>query len=94
MCYYFLSYKYAIILERLFVKKDIYKVGQTKCRYMAEINHTKKRGKIKNLKISENSHAQLKAYCEENGLKIFAFIEKLIHENCRTIREEKNIYGD
>lgn len=61
---------------------------------MADKNHTNKRGKIKNLKISEDSHAKLKVYCEENGLKIFAFIEKLINENCRIIIDEKNIYGE
>jgi len=61
---------------------------------MAEKNHTKLKGKIKNIKISEESHAKLKMYCAENGLKIFAFIEKLIHENCRTVINDKNIYGE
>ena len=61
---------------------------------MVEKNHTKTGGKIKNLKISEDSHAKLKSYCQDNGLKIFAFIEKLIHDNCRIVTEEKNIYGE
>ena len=37
--------------------------------------------KIKNLKISEESHDMLKNYCQKNGLKMFKFIEKLIEEN-------------
>jgi hypothetical protein len=61
---------------------------------MEEKNHTKKGGKIKNLKIGEDSHAKLKSYCTENGLKIFAFIEKLINDNCKITVEEKNIYGE
>ena len=61
---------------------------------MEEKKHTNSRGKIKNLKISDSSHAKLKLYCQENGLKIFAFVEKLIHDNCRVVVEEKNIYGE
>jgi hypothetical protein len=61
---------------------------------MAEKNHTNNRGKIKNLKINEDSHTKLKKYCHENGLKIFAFIEKLINDNCKTIIDDKNIYGE
>jgi hypothetical protein len=47
--------------------------------------------KIKNLKISEDSHKVLKKYCEKNGLKIHKFIEKMIFENCL---EKKDIYGE
>ena len=61
---------------------------------MGEKNHTNKRGKIKNLKIGEESHAKLKAYCNENGLKIYSFVEKLINDNCKVTVEEKNIYGE
>lgn len=61
---------------------------------MAEQKHTNKKGKIKNLKINESSHARLKTYCTENGLKIFAFVEKLINENCKVVVEERNIYDD
>ena len=66
----------------------------TKGRQMEEKKYIQNRGKIKNLKISEDSHAKLKVYCGENGLKIFAFIEKLIHDNCKTTSDDKNIYGD
>jgi len=50
-----------------------------------------KKSKIKNLKISTESHAILKTYCTKKGLKMFAFIEHLIRENCKPI---KDIYGE
>ena len=34
--------------------------------------------KIKNIKISPESHKTLKMYCEKHGLKIYKFLEKLI----------------
>jgi hypothetical protein len=45
----------------------------------------------KNLKITENTHKLLKVYCEKNGLKMFAFVEKLIREKCTP---ERDIYGE
>jgi len=39
--------------------------------------------RTKNLKITPTTHKLLKEYCDENGLKMFAFIEKLIKENCK-----------
>jgi hypothetical protein len=47
--------------------------------------------KIKNLKISIESHEVLKKHCDKNGLKIHKFIEKLIFENCQV---KKDIYGE
>jgi len=47
--------------------------------------------KIKNLKISEESHAILKKYCVKKGLKIHKFLENLIIENCQ---EKKDLYGE
>jgi hypothetical protein len=47
--------------------------------------------KIKNLKISEDSHLLLKKHCMKHGLKIHKFIEKLIEENCE---EKRDIYGE
>jgi DNA polymerase III delta subunit len=47
--------------------------------------------KIKNLKISESTHQVLKTYCEDNGLKIYKYLEKLILENCK---KKKDIYGE
>jgi hypothetical protein len=45
----------------------------------------------KNLKITSNTHQILKKYCEENGLKIFSFVEKLIKDNCLP---KKDLYGE
>jgi hypothetical protein len=45
----------------------------------------------KNLKITPQTHKLLKEYCEKNGLKMFAFVEKLIKERCII---KKDIYGD
>jgi hypothetical protein len=47
--------------------------------------------KIKNLKISIETHDVLKKYCEKRGLKIYRFLEKLIMEKCQP---KKDIYGD
>jgi hypothetical protein len=47
--------------------------------------------KIKNLKISVESHLLLKKYCDKKGYKIHKFIEKLIYDNCK---EVKDIYGE
>ena len=38
--------------------------------------------KIKNIKISVESHELLKKYCEKKGLKIYKFLENLIKKNC------------
>lgn len=47
--------------------------------------------KIKNLKISVESHTLLKKHCDKNGIKIHKFVEKLIYENCK---DKKDIYGE
>jgi hypothetical protein len=47
--------------------------------------------KIKNIKISQESHDILKKYCEINGLKIYKFLESLIIKNCS---KPKDIYGE
>lgn len=41
--------------------------------------------RIKNLKITPNTHKILKQYCEEHGLKMFAFVEKLIKDQCKNL---------
>jgi hypothetical protein len=52
----------------------------------------------KNIKITTKTHMLLKNYCEENGLKMFSFVEKLIRENCipstTVIRKNKDIYEE
>lgn len=45
----------------------------------------------KNIKITEKTHDLLKKYCQDNGLKMFQFVEKLIKENCVV---KKDLYGE
>jgi hypothetical protein len=47
--------------------------------------------RTKNLKITPKTHDILKKYCEVNGLKMFAFVEKLIRDKCV---DPKDIYGE
>jgi len=47
--------------------------------------------KIKNLKISEETHSILKKHCMKKGLKIHKFLENLIIENCS---EKTDLYGE
>jgi hypothetical protein len=47
--------------------------------------------KIKNLKISVESHEILKKYCDKKGIKIYKFLENLIMEKCK---DKKDIYGE
>jgi hypothetical protein len=47
--------------------------------------------KIKNLKISVESHQVLKTYCDKRGIKMYKFLENLILEKCS---EKKDIYGE
>jgi hypothetical protein len=51
----------------------------------------KNKVKIKNLKISLEVHDVLKKYCENNGLKMYRFLEKMIMEKCQP---KKDIYGE
>ena len=46
---------------------------------------------IKNIKISTESHLLLKKHCNKHGLKIHKFLEKLIFEKCKEI---KDVYGE
>jgi hypothetical protein len=51
----------------------------------------------KNLKITTKTHELLKKYCEENGLKMFAYIEVLIKRNCilkQNYNNEKDMYNE
>lgn len=47
--------------------------------------------KIKNLKISHETHEVLKKYCDKRGLKMYKFLESMILENCK---EKKDVYGE
>lgn len=48
----------------------------------------------KNIKITSITHELLKNYCEENGLKMFQFVETLIKKNCKNIRTENRNNND
>jgi hypothetical protein len=52
----------------------------------------------KNIKITSVTHELLKNYCEENGLTMFSFVEKLIRESCKekptVTKSKKDIYGE
>ena len=45
----------------------------------------------KNIKRTPKTHELLKKYCEQNGLKMFAFVEKIIREKCTP---KKDLYGE
>ena len=45
----------------------------------------------KNLKITPKTHELLKTYCDKNGLKMFAYVEKLIRDACTP---KKDLYGE
>jgi len=47
--------------------------------------------KIKNLKISAETHNILKTYCEKRGIKMYRFLEKLIIDKCKGTPD---IYGE
>ena len=47
--------------------------------------------RVKNIKITPSTHKLLKDYCKENGLKMFAFVEKLIKEKCK---KPTDLYGE
>lgn len=47
--------------------------------------------RTKNLKITPATHKLLKEYCKENGLKMFAFVEKIIKESCS---KPKDLYDE
>jgi hypothetical protein len=52
---------------------------------------SQKKPKIKNLKISVESHDILKRYCNKKGIKIYKFVEQLIIDRCK---EKLDIYGE
>ena len=45
----------------------------------------------KNLKITPITHKLLKDYCDNNGLKMFQYVEKLIKDACK---KPIDIYGE
>ena len=47
--------------------------------------------RTKNLKITPSTHKILKEYCQDNGLKMFAFVEKIIRDACK---KPTDLYGE
>ena len=47
--------------------------------------------KIKNLKISVESHDALKKYCDKRGIKMYRFLENLIFEKCKLVMDSTKI---
>ena len=47
--------------------------------------------KVKNIKISLESHKLLKKFCEKKGYKVYRFLEELIYKECD---EVKDLYGE
>ena len=47
--------------------------------------------KVKNIKISVESHSLLKKYCNKKGYKVYRFLEELIMKECA---EKKDLYGE
>ena len=43
----------------------------------------------KGIKISPESHSILKKYCDDNGLKMEWYLNKLIKENCKIEKDNK-----
>jgi len=83
-------YKYADFYESIcFILIIRYLVGHFSYFYHTYIKKPMKR--TKNLKITPKTHTILKKYCEDNGLKMFAFVEKIIKDKCSP---KKDIYGD
>jgi hypothetical protein len=85
---YFID-KYYNINEKLYFCKYIYKLGAIYSAFFLPMEKQVK--KIKNIKISVESHNILKKYCDKRGIKIYKFLENLIIEKCR---EKKDIYGE
>lgn len=48
----------------------------------------------KNIKITPKTHEILKKYCEENGLKMFQYVETLIKKNCILHKPSNDIYSE
>lgn len=48
---------------------------------------------MKNIKISDRHHEILKKYCDQNGLKIYKVLEKLIEGLVKSNKKDK-LYDD
>ncbi|NBU81710.1 MAG: hypothetical protein EBS55_08700 [Flavobacteriaceae bacterium] len=73
----------------LYFYKTIYILGRLFSTFFLPMENDVK--KIKNLKISVETHEILKTYCEKRGIKMYRFLERLIIEKCKP---KKDIYGE
>ena len=48
---------------------------------------------MKNVKITDETHSKIKAYCDEHGLKISAFIDRLCSKHLEEYAEENRGEG-
>ena len=48
----------------------------------------------KNIKITSLTHDILKKYCEENGLKMFQYVETLIKKNSILRKPPRDLYNE
>ena len=75
--------------KKLYFIKTIYILGRLFSAFFLLMDKDVK--KIKNLKISVETHEILKAYCEKRGIKMYRFLERLIIEKCKP---SKDVYGE
>lgn len=75
--------------KRLYFVRTIYSLGRLFSTFFLPMDKDIK--KIKNLKISLETHKILKTYCEKNGIKMYRFLERLIVDKCSP---KKDIYGE
>lgn len=85
---YFID-KYSLFFKSSLHLENIFLFGRKKSAFFLPM--TEKKIKIKNLKISEETHKVLKKYCNDNGLKLYRFLETLILEKCK---QKPDIYGE
>jgi len=78
-------------LEKTLLFKSNFYCGRKLSAFFLPIYSMENPKKIKNLKISVESHEILKKYCDKRGIKIYKFLENLIMEKCK---EKKDIYGE
>ena len=79
------------MLQKTLLFKTYLYSGRLFSTFFLLMDMDKETKKIKNLKISVESHEILKKYCDKRGIKIYKFIENLIFETCK---EKKDIYGE
>lgn len=77
--------------EKTLLNKRYFYFGRIFSAFFLPIYSMGKMKKIKNIKISIESHEILKKYCDKKGIKIYKFLENLIIETCK---EKKDLYGE